>query len=260
MKRFEEFGAAHQGACVSSVHAFVVEGESTHRGVLLRILRGRKLTTPLKRRKQPQAQDDEASAEDSMEDELSAMSDTASGCSVDTDVDTEQGTDESQDEEDIEAPKGSPANAAHEGEEATDDIPDGPLERLKRPPLWSNNYFYILDNEGHSDVKVRMHAAWATPHHVGHYAMSKTLTPAHFGEARADPRRSLALLKAWVLWRGRQHGWAGQRVGRARQFDRDARELEGEVRALPGELLGNDAADAKLREWAPDVVGRILAA
>ena len=105
-----------------------------------------------------------------------------------------------------------------------------------------------------------MYNAWATDHHMGHYLMSKTLTPSHFGETRADPRRSFALLKAWMLWRGRQGGWASKRVGRARQFERDARELEQEVLALPGELLGNVAADAKLREWAPEIVERILEA
>ena len=116
LKRFEEFEAAHQGACVSSVHEFVVEGEATAVGVLLRIESGRELKASLKRRKQPQAQhDEEDSAADSMEDEVPAMYDAASGCSVDTDVDTEQGTVESQDEEEIEVPKGSPASAAHEG-------------------------------------------------------------------------------------------------------------------------------------------------
>ena len=95
---------------------------------------------------------------------------------------------------------------------------------------------------------------------MGHYVMSKTLTPLHFGETRADPRRSIALLKAWVLWRGRQNGWATKRVGRARQFEQDAREFEHEIRALPSQLLGNDAADKMLREWALDVVHRILKA
>ena len=37
--------------------------------------------------------------------------------------------------------------------------------------------------------------------------MSKTVTPTHFGETRDDPRRSIAILKAWVLWRANRGGW-----------------------------------------------------
>ena len=55
-------------------------------------------------------------------------------------------------------------------------------------------------------------------------------------------------------------GWATKRVGRARQFEQDAQEFEHEIGALPSQLLGNDAADKMLREWAPVVVNRILKA
>ena len=132
--------------------------------------------------------------------------------------------------------------------------------RLRRPPLWSNNYFYILDNEGHADVKVRMYDSWATDARMDPTAMSRTLTPAHYGETRANPQRSMALLRAWVLWRARRDGWATQRVGRARHFEHDAQALEKEVRSIPGALLGNAAADERLREWVPDIVERILSA
>ena len=199
---------------------------------------------PLERTKQQRTQDDDISGEDSMEE--TEATDDGSAVSVDTDVDTEPSDAEGSDH-DVFAPHADPP--------AADEHP----ERLRRPPLWSNTYFYILDNEGHPDVKARMYSVWATEKHMGHYSMSKTLTPAQFGETRSDPPRSFALLKPWVLWRGRLHGWATARPGRARQFDRDARELQQEVEALPGRLLGNDAADDKLREWAPDVVDRILA-
>ena len=92
---------------------------------------------------------------------------------------------------------------------------------------------------------------------MGHHQMSRTLTPTHYGETRENPQRSFALLRAWALWRGRLHGWANMRPGRYRQFEHDAVALEREVRSIPGVLLGNVHADARLREWAPDVVERI---
>lgn len=115
---------------------------------------------------------------------------------------------------------------------------------------------YIENNQAYLDVKVRMHSCWSTDAQMGHRAMSRTLTPEHYGETRAHPLRSMALLKAWALWRARQDNWASMQPGRARQFQRDADALVLEVRAVPGELLGNAAADARLLEWAPDIVER----
>lgn len=129
---------------------------------------------------------------------------------------------------------------------------------MKRPPLWSDGvYFYISNNEGSPDVKVRLHATWTTEAHLGHRDMSKTLTPTNFGETRQNPARSMALLRAWVLWRARRGGWSTSRPGRARHFERVAESLEREARSLPGLFLGHPAADARLREWAPDVAERI---
>ena len=103
-----------------------------------------------------------------------------------------------------------------------------------------------------------MYDIWTKPEHMGRHHMSKTLTAAHYGETRADPLRSFALLRAWMLWRARADGWASERPGRREEFQRDADALVVEARSLPGDLLGNSKADAKLRRWAPDVVERIM--
>ena len=177
MKHFGEIERAYQEASVLGVYEFIVDGKADVEGILLRNKRWRQLTDTLKRHLQPQAQGENSSGEDRMEE--FQVSDHASGVSVDTDVDTEQS--ESASSED--------ATLEHVGKLGD---ADGAPEKLKRPPLWSNSYFYIVDNAGHPDVKVRMYNAWATQACMGHHSMSKALTPSHFGETRADPRRSFA--------------------------------------------------------------------
>ena len=173
---------------------------------------------------------------------------------MDTDVESE-GTAVSNSDADI-----SDCGDSH----ADVDMEDGDcaplLPRKQRQPLWSNSYFYIVDNtdaKNARDVKIRIFNVWTTDSQMGHHQMSRTLTPTHYGETRENPQRSFALLRAWALWRGRLHGWANMRPGRSRQFEHDAVALEREVRSIPGVLLGNVHADARLREWAPDVVERI---
>ena len=77
----------------------------------------------------------------------------------------------------------------------------------KRPYLWCNSYFFLSDNAPNPDLKMRMFMQWTAVAHMGHHLMSKTVTPTHFGETRDDPRRSIAILKAWVLWRANRGGW-----------------------------------------------------
>ena len=234
---------------VAGVYELVVEGALSPSGVNVKVLRGKVLRKPLERppRRRSAGVDDE-SGESELE--KAGVSSDASGASVDTDVDTDLS----------ESDDGGSAFEAEEvvpdaGDEGGEEVPA--VARLRREPLWSNSYFYILNNEGHPDVKIRMCDVWACEAHMGRYAMSRTLTPAHYGETRAAPARSFALLKAWALWRAGHSGWSSQRPGRARQFERDLAALEAEVRSLPGELLGNDAADALLREWVPDLVARV---
>jgi hypothetical protein len=38
---------------------------------------------------------------------------------------------------------------------------------------------------------------------MGISALSKTLTPWHYGDTMDDPWRTLIVLKAWALWRAR---------------------------------------------------------
>ena len=249
MLPFPDFEEEHLEASVEMVVELEVSGDVDADGVVCRVTRSRRLVEPLKNIPRSSAGEEvEMSDESDMEKDVGSSCDSA--ISADTDKESsvsEESGASSQGEE-----EGGEENAPPEAPEV-----GAAASRVMRPPLWTNEYFYISDNQGYADVKVRMHSRWSTEAHMGHWAMSKTLTPENFGETRESPVRSMCLLRAWTLWRSSQNGWADQRPGRARQFQRDAEALENDIRALPGELLGNAAADARLREWAPDVVARL---
>lgn len=74
----------------------------------------------------------------------------SSQVSVDTDVDT--------DATEVEPGKGivEPDDEAATGAEQAQSAATG---ALRKQPLWTDQYFYIADNEGQPDVKIRMHSA-----------------------------------------------------------------------------------------------------
>ena len=252
---FETLEAAHPEESVTGVYQFVVEGKANLDGVVLQFARGKQVREPLPQRRRPRTgggeedldeESEEYGDEEALDAEISA---SESGGSVDTDVDSES----------VGSSEHESADGDAAGEVAVEEDADGEVvvARGRRPPVWSNRYFYILDNSGHPDVKIRMYDAWTTEEQMGHRDMSKTLTPSHYGETRENPARSFVLLRAWMLWRARRDGWATARPGRSRQFEVDAADLERDIRALPGPLTGDGAANARLREWVPDIVARI---
>ena len=111
-------------------------------------------------------------------------------------------------------------------------------------------------------MKIVIHPVWvhAPPQGMGRKPqMSKTLTPAHFGETRENPERSYFLLRAWMVWRARQHGFATADAARKRLFDDEALRLERDVRRFQPQadgLLGHTQATHLFMSWVPDVAAR----
>ena len=227
-------------------------------GVVVKALRCRLLLESLPQKRSPSKADSDG---DSVEEESDGGgdSDAVSRCpSVDTDVDSRVA--DGSEEEGWLAGKGADAAAgadiaaagASDADTDAEDAATGAAREARRS-LWSNGYFYIADNEGNPDVKVRMHNWCATEVHMGHWQMSKTITPATFGESRDNPTCSVLLLRAWALWRARLNNWADLRDGRSRQFASDAADLVRDISAVPGHLLGHPHANRMLRKWAPYV-------
>ena len=86
--------------------------------------------------------------------------------------------------------------------------------------------------------------------------MSKSLHPSAFGEDLANSTRTRILLRAWMLWRARAHGFADAAIGRKRLFDDETDKLIRDIRKLQPQadgLLGEAGAAVSLQGWAPDV-------
>ena len=72
--------------------------------------------------------------------------------------------------------------------------------------IWRGTYFYMTKSDTYKDMKVRMYVQWARDDEMGRTSMSRTLTPAHFGETSESHPRAYALLCACAIQRARQGG------------------------------------------------------
>lgn len=89
--------------------------------------------------------------EEELPDDTDAES-VSSQDSVDTDVDTD--ATEVEPGKDIVEPDDEAATGAEQPQAQS-----AATGALRKPPLWTDQYFYIADNEGQPDVKIRMYSA-----------------------------------------------------------------------------------------------------
>eukprot|EP00959_Pyramimonas_sp_CCMP1952_P055736 1164761-Pyramimonas_sp.AAC.1 len=71
-------------------------------------------------------------------------------------------------------------------------------------------------------------------------------------ESRANPTETRMLLRAWMAWRARQHGWVDYDPGRGRLFADEAARLEQDVSRMQPQsdgIFGNAAATHKFFGW-----------
>ena len=221
--------------------------------VLIKPVAGRRVTEPLKvRKEQPECEEDEPGA-DAVDVEEGEEDFSSSEAEPVVDTDVESGLDSSSsDDEDpplkpalpMVAPASEPSKPCHH-------------EKSKRHHHFDNGYFYIAEPKA-GESGWRMHVHKCMQKELGcHFYNSKYLTPAHYGEDSCKPVATLLLLRAWMLWRARQDGWATARPSRERQFIEDEAALKRDISKLqpkPGGALGCKKADALLRNWAPSVL------
>jgi hypothetical protein len=140
--------------------------------------------------------------------------------------------------------------------------PSAEVSRRIMPPLWSDEYFWVSDNIEADCLQVRVRSSHRKPMDqggMGPRPMSKLVRPSDYAETRENPVRSLLLLRAWAVWRAQLHGWADH-CGRRKKYVADlADRLQRDIATLgaPCRLLGNLAANAVLREVAPEIVERL---
>ena len=77
-----------------------------------------------------------------------------------------------------------------------------------------------------------------------------------FGEDLLNSTRTQILLRAWMVWRARAHGFAASNPGRKRMFDDESDKIIRDIRKLQPQtdgLLGDATAAVLLSDWVPDV-------
>jgi hypothetical protein len=267
---------------VRTVYAFQVEGSGPLAatgamaatgagGVFLRPVKAMVITTPASCR-QKKGEEAEDSCEDLGFAQLEVSDIDEGDAAVDTDAESSEesgnttgsASDSSTGSEAAlkkAPPKKVPATGG--SAPATGGKPDKPVQFGKSGPTISDNgYFYIKGHE--LDLKMYIHDRWlaAPPLGIGRSPqMSKTITPATVGETRADPVRSLLVLKAWMLCRARIHpGWIESNGARQRLFTEEADLVLAQVKRLQPQadgLLGNAFASEMMRLFVPDIVANI---
>ena len=160
----------------------------------------------------------------------------------------------------LKAATGAPATGGEAATGADEATTGAKYRRTGFAPLWADPYFSVWGHPNVDFLRMVMREQWRRPlpDGMGVVAISKQLTPRHYGEHLNDPVRSLLLFRAWALWRARQNGWANSQRGRARHFREHASLLEQDIKALDCRLLGNARANSQLQSWAPDIVERLL--
>lgn len=260
---------------------FEVAGNHTTGGVVIRPVRGCRITFPLPRRaREKEDSVEEEGGSDTDEEDVSVLKpkpdceesgDDVSHSSAVADADVDSvieecgGGGESSSDCSSSGSHGAPTDVGRQAPATSHASSTTRSGDQGRPHLWDNGYFYIVEKTGTDEtVKIVMHSCWmhAPPGGMGPKKRSRTLTPQHYGETRACPARSTLLLHAWMWWRSAANGWADAERGRHRQFKEEAESVELGIRRLqpqPGRLLGNASAGALLKLWVPVIVGKLRA-
>ena len=221
-----------------------------------------------------EGEEDDADEDDKL-DKLNTLGSDAESCEsniVDTDAESDEDTlasSMSARSSDDDAATGADAEAAAPAPAAIGAHATGGAGAVSCPrpgllSLWNDDYFWIWDSETEW-IQMKIRSKFAQPAPIGMgggtWPMSKRITPRDYGETRAEPVRSILILRAWAVWRARLDGWADERECRKTHFDEQEVLLERDVRALgaPDRLLGNAEANALLRSFLPDLVVKLQA-
>ena len=114
----------------------------------------------------------------------------------------------------------------------------------------------MLNDPKFPDVKICLHKRWCTPEHCGTTEKSKTITIAHFGADPVHPVACYLVLRSWMIYIRRMHGFTNKKSCRKKWLASEISRLSADIAALgfPGRSVGNSLADDMIRQWAPEVM------
>jgi len=205
-----------------------------------------KMSPPLEKTVHTRAQAEE---KDNNDDLCSVASSDA--CSLCSDV-------ESAAEEELEEDLGAEAEAEAEAEEGDADETQTELQRKAHGThtVSTNGYFTYTKDPAYTDVKVKVLPRWCKIEELGTTQMSKTVTIKHYDDDEENPILSLLVLRAWMIHRFQVRGFANAKPSRQSLLQRWVHELRVDIinLGIEGGGTGSDAANTKIREWAPQAL------
>lgn len=191
--------------------------------------------------------DEEVSDFESTEDFFVSRPDSESECTLASDV--ESGAEDEAEE----CPE----------EEEAEETDFGNVERLAPGShvVFNNGYFTLANYAlvgPNTDAKMIVAPRFcvAHPYGMGASQKSKTVQIKQFDDSLQAPLRTYIVLRCWSLWRAAQGDWLRHSSARKRWFEKEEADIRTAIRSLqaPRGTTGNQAADAKIREWAPQVL------
>ena len=153
----------------------------------------------------------------------------------------------------------SESAAGHSADEDSDEAVAGFRAASGSYVVHCNGYFTFTDHPKYQDVKVTVMPRWCHVQFLDTSHKSKTVTVAHFAEPRANPQRSMWVLKACMLWKAHENNFCNERSARRRLFAQEAQDLRKQIVAASSSsapTTGNAAADALIHQWAPAVLAQ----
>ena len=115
--------------------------------------------------------------------------------------------------------------------------------------VWFSSYFTLTDNRFYGDLRMQVRKRYATPELLGKRKLQKGLVTHQFGDVRANPVRTMVVLRAWALQRLTHNGFLLGHRSRQATYKHEFDNLV--LAALDCDILGSATATTAIAEYLP---------
>ena len=115
--------------------------------------------------------------------------------------------------------------------------------------IWEHPWCYMTSHADFRDLKMSIRGSFKKPAQMGKKCGTKALSPHHYGEGLAGPRRTMCLLRAWAIWRTAHGGWAQAHPRRNREWEALRNTLAEDIRAVDGRAILRPPVVVEVGPW-----------
>jgi hypothetical protein len=130
------------------------------------------------------------------------------------------------------------------GDEDVDDVEDTCSHAVR-----FSSYCTLTDNRFYGDLRVQVRKRYATPELLGKRNLQKGLVTHRFGDVRANPVRTMVVLRAWALQRLTHNGFLLGHRSRQATYKHEFDNLV--LAALDCDIFGSATATTAIAEFLP---------